>query len=187
MVGTRTITLSLGSNISGNWGTTCATLARAEFHLQRLIGKVLHSSASFKTAPVGAVWQGDYTNKIMVLETNLASATVLRVLKRLERAAGRRVGTSVRWGPRPLDIDIIDHGGRITGRRPGMRIRDGRRHRKALPAQAPLILPHPQAHLRGFVLVPLLQVMPHWWHPVLGQPGRRLLNQLKSRHRVKPA
>jgi len=40
------------------------------------------------------------------------------------------------------------------------------------------ILPHPRAHLRAFVLLPLLDVAPDWVHPRIGQTGRALLEAL---------
>jgi 2-amino-4-hydroxy-6-hydroxymethyldihydropteridine diphosphokinase len=90
----------------------------------------------------------------------------------LERKAGRRAGRP--QGPRPLDIDILDYGGRRLGW-PGR----GRR-------RARLVLPHPEAHRRAFVLVPLAQVAPHWRHPVLGASARALLDRLgwKGRQQV---
>ena len=176
----RTI-LSLGSNAISNWGTPGVTLARAAAELQQRVGPVLHASNTYMTEPVGPVRQGMFLNQIIVLETRLPAAMMLRVLKTMERQAGRRTGTSVRWGPRALDIDIIDHGGCTTGRHHRMR------GRSILPVQAPLVLPHPQAHARAFVQVPLLHVLPHWWHPGFRQSGRRLLVRLGRRNGITPA
>jgi 2-amino-4-hydroxy-6-hydroxymethyldihydropteridine diphosphokinase len=94
----------------------------------------------------------------------VAPAALLRLIKRIERRAGRRLG--VRWGPRCLDIDILDNGGRRLGW-PRRRRQQGR-----------LMLPHPEMHLRAFVLVPLLEVDPHWRHPTLAVSGRTLLARL---------
>jgi 2-amino-4-hydroxy-6-hydroxymethyldihydropteridine diphosphokinase len=51
-----------------------------------------------------------------------------------------------------------------------------------------LVLPHPEIQRRAFVLVPLLEVMPGWRHPVLGILGRTLLARLgaKERANVRP-
>src|SRR5262249_8436131 len=100
----------------------------------------------------------------------------LRLVKGLERQAGRRLGQT--WGPRPLDIDILDFGGRRLGWPPG-------RHRRGR-----LILPHPEAHRRAFVLVPVADIAPAWRHPVLGatpaRPLARLGWGLKPQTAVKP-
>jgi 2-amino-4-hydroxy-6-hydroxymethyldihydropteridine diphosphokinase len=176
----RTI-VSLGSNAVGNWGSPSETLARAVAELQQHLGRILHSSNTYITEPVGSLRQPNFYNKVLVLDTKLPAGMVLRTLKAMERRAGRRIGTGVRWGPRTLDIDIIDQGGRVTGRH------QGKPGRTVLPVQAPLVLPHPQAHRRAFVLVPLLDVVPHWWHPILRQPGRRLQTRLPRRHGVRQA
>jgi 2-amino-4-hydroxy-6-hydroxymethyldihydropteridine diphosphokinase len=89
---------------------------------------------------------------------------MLRLLKRIERRAGRRLGR--RWGPRPLDIDILDYRGTRIGWPP----------RRREPGR--LILPHPEMHRRVFVLVPLLEIAPHWRHPILGLGARALLSHL---------
>jgi 2-amino-4-hydroxy-6-hydroxymethyldihydropteridine diphosphokinase len=44
-----------------------------------------------------------------------------------------------------------------------------------------VVLPHPEAHRRAFVLVPLLDVAPHWHHPALGQSAKTLLTKLAPR------
>lgn len=68
-----------------------------------------------------------------------------------------------RWSARPLDLDLIDDCGRVMNwpepTRPG----------------GPIVLPHPLMHRRGFVLVPLEEVAPHWRHPVLGASATTLL------------
>ena len=109
--------------------------------------------------PLGPGRQAPYLNAVLLLEAHLAPAALLRLLKRIERRAGRRFGPH--WGPRCLDIDILDYGGRRLGWPPRRRER-GR-----------LILPHPEMHRRAFVLVPLLEIAPHWRHPVLASPAAR--------------
>ena len=87
---------------------------------------------------------------------------MLRVFKALERQAGRRANG--RWGPRPLDIDIIMLGSvcyNWPARRAGT-----------------VTLPHPEAHRRAFVLRPLVSIMPHWHHPGLQRTARQLLARL---------
>ena len=103
-------------------------------------------SKIYATAPLGPGRQAPYLNAVLLLEADVAPAALLRLLKGLERRAGRRFGP--RWGPRCLDIDVLDYGGRRVGWPPRRRER-GR-----------LVLPHPEMHRRAFVLVPLLEIAP---------------------------
>ncbi len=156
--------VALGSNASGPWGTPVQALSTA---LVKLSGIGLHIkvvSEKFMTRPIGGPWQAHFVNAVALVQLNVAPAAALRGLKRLEREAGRRRGPH--WGPRPLDLDLID-AGVVLGwrRRPGAR-RAGQ-----------LQLPHPEAHRRGFVLLPLSRVAPHWRHPVLGLGVTALLNR----------
>ncbi len=82
----------------------------------------------------------------MRLEGEIAPERLLAVLQDLERAAGRVRG--VADGPRTLDLDIIAMGGLVR-------------------AGPDPVLPHPRAHQRAFVLLPLRDVCPAWVHPAL--------------------
>ena len=164
-----TVLISLGSNLPGTWGRPIRSLRCALAELQKLQVIVQRASALYETEPVGGRSQEHYLNAVILAKVNVAPAALLRLLKQLERRAGRRLG--VHWGPRPLDLDIIDFDGRRFGWPPVTRHR-GR-----------LVLPHPEAHRRAFVLVPLLDVAPRWRHPVLGLPATALLASLRTQRR----
>jgi 2-amino-4-hydroxy-6-hydroxymethyldihydropteridine diphosphokinase len=118
--------------------------------------------------------QPHYLNMVIGMHGSVAPGTLLRLLKRLERRAGRRMRGH--WKPRPLDLDILDFGGRILGRRDRNRVA-GR-----------LLLPHPELHRRGFVLVPLMAAAPGWRHPVLGAHASQILARTPGLARgVEPA
>jgi 2-amino-4-hydroxy-6-hydroxymethyldihydropteridine diphosphokinase len=162
--------LALGGNLSGPWGDPKATLFRACDELSQAGLRIVRSSKVYATAPLGPGRQAAYLNAVLLIETNVPPAALLRLVKRIERRGGRRLG--LHWGPRCLDIDILDYSGQRLGYGPRRRER-GR-----------LVLPHPEMHRRAFVLVPLLEICPHWRHPVLGVAGRVLLARLGLRRRL---
>jgi 2-amino-4-hydroxy-6-hydroxymethyldihydropteridine diphosphokinase len=125
--------LSIGSNIGDRLG-----------HLRRCVAllgdAVLAASPVYSTAPWGGVQQDDFLNAVLLVEDRDADAQEwLRRGQCCEAAAQRT--RHVRWGPRTLDVDVID----VEQTR-----RDDPR----------LTLPHPRAHQRAFVLVPWLDVAP---------------------------
>jgi 2-amino-4-hydroxy-6-hydroxymethyldihydropteridine diphosphokinase len=83
----------------------------------------------------------DYANAVALIESNLEPAELLRRLKQIERAFGRRPGK--RWGPRVLDLDILLwSGGKFRSRA--------------------LTIPHREIETRSFVLDPLAAIAPGW-------------------------
>jgi 2-amino-4-hydroxy-6-hydroxymethyldihydropteridine diphosphokinase len=168
----RKVAIGLGANCPGMWGAPAETIAHALAEMRRAQIKVVAISPLYLTAAVGNARQPPYVNAVALLDTSLSPEALLRAVKAIERRSGRRGGRP--WGPRTLDIDIIDYKGQI------------RRWRRGRPAVVtagarPLILPHPLAHERAFVLRPLADIAPDWRHPVLKQSARALLRRLPKR------
>lgn len=134
--------------IGANEGRPAETFTAALAALQRAPGlRRLVVSPAYRTRPWGGVEQDDFLNAVVGCETTLAPLDLLDLLLGLEDRFGRR--RVVRWGPRTLDLDLLLYGDR--------RIDHPR-----------LTVPHPALHRRGFVLVPLAEIAPAAWHPVLG-------------------
>jgi 2-amino-4-hydroxy-6-hydroxymethyldihydropteridine diphosphokinase len=116
------------------------------------------SSPVYRTPPWGPVPQDDYLNAVLICSDDTAEpADWLTRGHAAENAAGRT--REVRWGPRTLDVDVIDVDGRSSD-------------------DPVLTLPHPRAAERAFVLVPWLDVQPD---AVLGgRPVRDLLAALPA-------
>ena len=128
--------LGLGSNE----GDRLAHLQFAVDGLGTRAGVVTAVSAVYETEPMGGPAQPDYLNAVVALDTALDARGLLGVAKALEAEAGRKPDGE-RWGPRPLDIDVLMVG--------DDRVDD-----------PDLIVPHPRIHQRGFVLAPLADVAP---------------------------
>jgi 2-amino-4-hydroxy-6-hydroxymethyldihydropteridine diphosphokinase len=160
---TSVIWLGMGGNVSGAWGSPQDAFRRAIVALEDAGLSVVVGSSVYETVPIGRIRQPAFKNAVVGVGGSVAPGALLALLKRLERRAGRRANG--RWAPRPLDIDILDFRGRIIGR-PGPVRQPGR-----------LVLPHPELHRRGFVLVPLLEVAPQWRHPRFGWRASALLER----------
>ncbi len=159
--GMRMIWLAMGSNRDGAQGSGTVTICHAVRLLSHHKFAIVAHSGCFLTPAMGHGRQAAYLNAVVGIRGSIGPAALLRLVKRIERDAGRRTG--VRWGPRPLDIDILDHGGRILG------------HPATATRRGSLILPHPGIASRGFVLVPLAEAGPAWRHPLLGLGANALL------------
>jgi 2-amino-4-hydroxy-6-hydroxymethyldihydropteridine diphosphokinase len=94
-----------------------------------------------------------YLNGIVQIETTLDGHELLAALLEIESQFGR--ARSLPNAPRTLDLDLIALGDQII--------------------DSPLlVLPHPRAAERRFVMGPLAQIAPHWVHPVLGKTASDL-------------
>ncbi len=165
------IIISLGSNVISRWGNSNTTILEALRELERSGVCILRRSRLYLTSPYGTVDQPIFTNAAAAIRTALPPDALLSRIKEIETRAGRPHSTP-HWGPRALDIDIIDYNGLILNwsQRAAQSI-DNKRF--------PLILPHAHAELRPFVLRPLLDVAPHWHHPVSGLHAAQLLARLR--------
>ena len=106
-------------------------------------------SPVYETAPVGGVEQDDFLNAVLLCELDAAGAWELA--QEAERRAGRE--REVRWGPRTLDVDVVVAPGAVP---------EG------------LVLPHPRAAERAFVLVPWFDADPAAVLPGAGPVGALL-------------
>lgn len=133
---TRVGYLGLGSNAGGRR----ANLQAAAGALAARGVRVLASSATYDTDPVGPVRdQPAFLNACLRIETALEPEPLLDACKDVERELGRDLQGGVRYGPRPIDVDVL-----LLG---DVEYRSDR-----------LTLPHEQATARRFVLIPLLEL-----------------------------
>ncbi len=130
--------LSLGGNLGNRAGTLRSALVALKEH------GLVARSVLYETPPWGPVEQPPYLNAIAVVRGDRDPAGWLALAQQLEQAAGRT--REVRWGARTLDVDVVtvtgDDGTPVTSTDPRV------------------LLPHPRAHERAFVLVPWLALDP---------------------------
>lgn len=135
--------LSIGSNM----GDKEAYLNQAvESFYDDECCRVLQISKYVETKPYGPVKQDNFLNGCMEIETLYAPDELLDVIHQIEGEANRT--RELHWGPRTLDIDILLYDNDVI-------------------YEHDLIIPHQEMHKRAFVLVPLMEIAPYAWHPVL--------------------
>ncbi len=128
--------------LGGNVGDVRDTLDRAiaafcDGEQVRLLAR----SCDYRTPPWGVADQPPFVNLCIAVETPLSPHALLARAQAVERALGRERTKERRWGPRPLDIDIIAYDDLALD-------------------EADLMLPHPRLFERAFVLVPLAEIAP---------------------------
>ena len=153
------ILIALGSNVSGPWGTPQQSVQHALQALNRDGLRLVEASRLLLTAPFGKPNQPPFVNAVAHIETHLSPLALLQKLHAIEKEAGRRRKT--RWGPRILDLDIIDYHGLVksTGK---------------------LTLPHPGIAERIFVLKPISELTANWRHPTTHLSAQAMLRKLKG-------
>ena len=148
--------IGFGSNI----GDRLAHIQNAIHTLSKTEGITLQKISSvYKTDPVGYEAQAHFLNGVAAIQTDFPPLSLLHALKNIETTAGRQ--HRIRWGPREIDLDILIYGDLYL-------------------QTEKLIIPHPEMHLRRFVLVPLAEIAPDLVHPVFQETVQTLLNSLED-------
>jgi 2-amino-4-hydroxy-6-hydroxymethyldihydropteridine diphosphokinase len=135
--------IALGSNL----GNRELYIDSAVAELAKII-EITHLSTNHETDPVGGPEQPKYLNAIAIAETELDPRELLIVMLEIENKLGRK--REVHWGPRTIDLDLIVFGDEIID-------------------SETLVLPHPRAHERKFVLEPWLEIEPDAYIPGIGE------------------
>jgi 2-amino-4-hydroxy-6-hydroxymethyldihydropteridine diphosphokinase len=169
------ILIAIGANLPDPDGTPPLETCRgAVWAIAALPGVVLEAVSNwYETSPVPPSGQPNYVNGVVRLarlagalpesspqsspQSSLGPQSLLCSLQSIEARFGRRRAEAN--AARTLDLDLIDMDGLVR-------------------ASPDPILPHPRAHLRAFVLLPLLDVAPDWVHPGNGRAGRDLLAEV---------
>ena len=156
---TDAIIVAYGSNLSASFPSEQMSASQAF----ATVVKALQGKGLLVTK-ISRLWRSQawpdasdppYVNAVMVIGTDLQPVELMKSLHDIEREAGR-VRDSQRYAPRVLDLDLIAYGRQISDGTNG------------------LILPHPRADERAFVMGPISEIMPQWQHPVLNETAESI-------------
>lgn len=160
MAGGELIYLSLGSNL----GDRDANLVCAITGLPEIGVRVRRLSSVYETEPVDYLAQPWFLNCVIEAETSLKPRELLGGLQSIERKLGSQ--KVVARGPRIIDLDILFYGDEVI-------------------REAGIEIPHPRLADRRFVLIPLVELVSEFRHPVLGKTAAEMLAQTKDRSVVR--
>jgi 2-amino-4-hydroxy-6-hydroxymethyldihydropteridine diphosphokinase len=152
--------IGIGSNL-GDRRKNCAEAVR---RLKEVRGcEFLGCSRWYLTSPVGLKDQDWFVNGVACLVAEISARDLLGRLLSIESGMGRV--RDEKWGPRVIDLDLLLYG-------------------KDIIKEPDLEIPHPQMHLRRFVLAPLAELDPDVIHPVLAKTASQMLSELKGEDQV---
>jgi len=141
------IIIAMGSNLPGDYASSTVLLEAALSRFSSAGLHVVKRSSWWRSAAWPDPSKPEYLNGVVLVETSLPPDAVMTRILALEVEFGRRRGQPN--DPRTLDLDLIAYGRQVIDS-PG------------------LVLPHPRAHERRFVMGPLAEIAPDWVHPVHG-------------------
>jgi 2-amino-4-hydroxy-6-hydroxymethyldihydropteridine diphosphokinase len=142
------IIILLGSNL----GNRLANLKQAIASIASF-SNILQQSNIYQTAAWGNTDQADFLNQAIEIQTNQTAENLMHALLAIESQMGRV--RLQKWEPRIIDLDIIFY-------------------ESAIHTTDFIQIPHPEMQNRAFVLKPLLDLIPHFEHPILKQTIKQL-------------
>ena len=150
--------LSLGSNKDDRIGY----IQQASRQLGALEGcEIIRTSAFYETEPWNMNSDNWFVNAVVELKTSLSPHQLLEQCQAIEKQLGRKPSQPNVYEDRTIDIDILFY-------------------KKEIISDDDLIIPHRFLHLRAFTLVPLLELIPDFEHPVLHKTISELHDSLET-------
>ena len=161
----RMILIGIGANLpSERFGSAMETCSHALGMLNDHPNiSVIENSRWFESAPVPPSDQPWFINGVANIETSLSATELLDVLHEIEARCGRNraQGAGEKNAPRVLDLDLLDFNGILSPN-----------------GQKKPVLPHPRMDTRAFVLLPIADIAPAWFHPRTKQTLDELIKSL---------
>lgn len=148
--------IGIGSNVGNKLEQCEKAVSEITKHAHT---RLLARSSFFKTKPFGYSSQDWFINAVIKIETDLNPIDLLLTLKSIESRMGRK--ETFRWGPRIIDLDILLFDDIVIN-------------------TEELQIPHPQMHMRQFVLIPLAEIEENVIHPLLKKSIKELLEEIRE-------
>ena len=157
----NTLVLGLGTNLGNRW----QNLHNALYYLELFVGKTQKTSPVYLTKAFG--FNGnDFLNAVLVLQTSLLPVELLQKTQKIEELLGRRSKSiNGQYSNRVIDIDILYYNDTI------LKTKD-------------LQIPHSQIQFRNFVLQPLVDILPDFFHPELQKTHKELLTLSSDKNKA---
>ena len=149
------IHLNIGSNLNSFYGSKFDNISIATNLLIEAKIKIIKISNFYETPSYPNRQLPKFLNVGILAECEKNMYDFFKIIKLIEK----------KNDPRVIDLDVIDFNGLIN-----------KSHNFALP--------HPRAHLRNFVLYPILEIDPKWSHPILQKNPQNLINKLSQKSRI---
>ena len=157
------IHLNIGSNLNSIHGSRFDNISIAIQLLVEAKIKIEKISNFYETPSYPNHKHPKFLNIGILVYESLSLLKLFENINLIQKKIGR-IKTK-KNDPRVIDIDIIDFNGLIEDSKD-------------------LVLPHPRAHLRNFVLYPILEIDPKWSHPILKKNAQFLINNLSQKSRI---
>ena len=157
------IHLNIGSNLDSIFGSKMDNISIVTNLLTDKKIKIVKISDFYETPSYPNQKLPKFLNIGILANYDHDFFELLKIIQLIEKKIGRK--KSKKNDPRIIDIDIVDFNGIVR-------------------LSKDLILPHPKAHLRNFVLYPILEIDPKWSHPILRKNAQFLINNLSQKSRI---
>ena len=156
------ILLNIGSNLDSTKGDRLFNIKKSLELIKLEKIKILEMSSIYETPSYPNKKNPKFLNLGIQIKCNFSPEILIKKFNKIEKKLQRTRGAKNQ--PRTCDIDLIDYNGKILNTKS-------------------IILPHPKAHLRNFVLFPIKEIFPNWVHPVFNKKLDFLIKKLNFKLR----